>query len=278
MGGGCRTRTIVYRKREKLSMNKYIRRKKMVMKSKKSRVFLLCLFFVFAGGISGVYAQSLMGDANGDGVVNIIDALEIARYEADNTTPVNISQSDVNCDDMVDIIDALCVAQYCVGLLSEFTCVNPTPAPISNYVPGEIIVGFYDWVTLEEADNFIRSFELTWDEHFPTSFSIWMEVQDDPGEYITLLESYSIVTWVDLRGYFKGEPGKTYIIAHITGAREEADDLINTISGLTIVDYVFGNKWGVVDVPVGDESVWISVFTGQSTVAYASLNLIYTIN
>jgi hypothetical protein len=240
----------------------------------KKRLLLLIFYLCVTAGLF----PQVMGDANEDGIVNVVDALVIASYYVGKTTTINISQSDVNCDGAVNIIDALRVAQYYVGLLPELICDNPTPGSLPNYVPGEILVGFYDWVTLEEADNVIRSFGLTWEPSFPTSLSIWIEVEGDPEHYCTLLESYSIVAWAELRGYSSGEPDKTYIIAHITGTQQEADELINSISGLTIVEYVIATKRGVVDVPVGDESEWVNVFAEQSIIKYATLNYIATID
>ncbi|MBN1696734.1 MAG: dockerin type I repeat-containing protein [Spirochaetales bacterium] len=238
----------------------------------------ICLFIFFLSGTIGIYAQSSRGDANGDGDVTIVDALIIARYYVGNTDEIDLDQSDVNCDGAVNIVDALRVAQYYVGLLSGLVCEEPTPGPLPLYVPGEIIVGFLDEVTLEEADELVASFDLEWEQHFPESFSIWLEVDGDPDYYSELLESYSIVAWAELRGYSGGESGKTYIIAHITGTEAEAEALIGSIEALLIVEYVVANKWGLVDVPVGEESEWIAVFSEQPGIKYATLNHIATID
>jgi hypothetical protein len=230
------------------------------------------------GGTIIVEADFTLGDANEDGDIDIVDALLIAQYYVNTSTSINTSLCDVNCDGTVDIIDALRVAQYYVGIIGEFSCPGTTPGPGLTYVPGEIIVGFYDWVTLEQANDLVQSYNLTWEDSFPTSHSVWLEVDGDPDYYITLLESYPIVRWADLRGYSNGDPDKTYIIAHINGMEEEAVELISTIDGLTIAEHIVAGKWGVVDVPVGDESEWIEVFSGQSIVEHASLNGIVTID
>lgn len=63
----------------------------------------------------------LLGDVNGDGVVNINDALLIARYTAGlNPSPFNIAAADVNKDGATNINDALLIARYTAGLISGF--------------------------------------------------------------------------------------------------------------------------------------------------------------
>jgi hypothetical protein len=241
---------------------------------------ILCCFLAFFFGITGVNAQSIIGDANGDGAVNIIDALVIARHYVDSTAAINVSLSDVNCDGAVDIIDALRVAQYYVGLLSSFTCTNPTPAPVLNYVPGDVLVGFYDTVTLEQANNLIQSYNLTWNENFPTTFAVWLEVSNNPEAYIASLTASTIVSWAEVRGYTGGATDKIYIIAQskVNVTQQAMVTLVNGMSGIRIVEYVVGSKWGVVKVPVGSETTWINLFTAQPIVKYAQLNYLATIN
>jgi hypothetical protein len=62
-----------------------------------------------------------LGDVNGDGSIDIVDALLIAQYYVD-LNPANFipGNADTNCDGTIDIVDALLVAQYYVGLLSVF--------------------------------------------------------------------------------------------------------------------------------------------------------------
>ncbi|MBN2444993.1 MAG: discoidin domain-containing protein [Spirochaetales bacterium] len=62
-----------------------------------------------------------LGDVNGSGTIDIVDALLIAQYYV-GLNPANFDQSkaDTNCDGNLDIVDALLVAQYYVGLITNF--------------------------------------------------------------------------------------------------------------------------------------------------------------
>ena len=66
-------------------------------------------------------APGELGDANGDGSIDIVDALLIAQYyvglDPQGFVPGN---ADTNCDGSIDIVDALLVAQYYVGLIQSF--------------------------------------------------------------------------------------------------------------------------------------------------------------
>jgi endoglucanase len=65
----------------------------------------------------------LKGDVNGNGTVDIVDALMVAQYYV-GLAPANFNTiaADVNCSGTVDIVDALQIARFYVGLISAFTC------------------------------------------------------------------------------------------------------------------------------------------------------------
>jgi hypothetical protein len=64
-----------------------------------------------------------LGDVNGSGTVDIVDALLIAQYYVGlNPQGFIAANADVNCSGGIDIVDALLVAQYYVGLISIFPC------------------------------------------------------------------------------------------------------------------------------------------------------------
>jgi endo-1,4-beta-xylanase len=66
---------------------------------------------------------TLKGDVNGNGTVDIVDALLIAQYYVGlNPSGFNIDCADLNCSGSIDIVDSLLIAQYYVGLISNFPC------------------------------------------------------------------------------------------------------------------------------------------------------------
>jgi glucuronoarabinoxylan endo-1,4-beta-xylanase len=73
--------------------------------------------------INPVSNDGIIGDANGNGTVDIVDALLIAQYYVGlNPSGFVAANADANCSGSIDIVDALLVAQYYVGLISSFPC------------------------------------------------------------------------------------------------------------------------------------------------------------
>lgn len=64
----------------------------------------------------------LKGDVNGDGSINVVDALFVAQYTVGLRTlnSQQLAAADVNCDGQVNVVDALFIAQYTVGLRTTF--------------------------------------------------------------------------------------------------------------------------------------------------------------
>ena len=63
------------------------------------------------------------GDANGNGSIDIVDALLVAQYYVGlNPSGFVSANADVNCNGLIDIVDALMIAQYYVGLIASFPC------------------------------------------------------------------------------------------------------------------------------------------------------------
>ena len=82
--------------------------------------------YIFETNHLGTYALIMRkrgsGDVNGDGSVDIADALMISRYDASLTelTAEQITKGDVSGDDLVDIADALMVSRFDAGLIENF--------------------------------------------------------------------------------------------------------------------------------------------------------------
>jgi cellulose 1,4-beta-cellobiosidase len=99
------------------------------------RIFVL--FFVTA--TIPVFGQaSLLGDVDGNGTVNIVDALLVARHYVGYSTPVfDAAAADANASGAIDIVDALVIAQYYVGILTSLPPGTPAPAATPTSTPVE---------------------------------------------------------------------------------------------------------------------------------------------
>jgi len=94
-----------------------------------------------AGYLDGTMVLVAKGDVNGDGIVNIVDALFISQYTV-GLRGINLTIGDVNGDGQVTIVDALFIAQYTVGLRADPT---GTTNINQNAIPPEVIQFAMDW-------------------------------------------------------------------------------------------------------------------------------------
>lgn len=60
-------------------------------------------------------AEGKLGDANGDGVISLADALAVLAYYGDNTNTINEKNADVNLDGVISLADALAIVRMWVG-------------------------------------------------------------------------------------------------------------------------------------------------------------------
>lgn len=87
-----------------------------------------------AGTTEEPTAQSegfILGDANLDGDINILDATHIQKMIVSliESTDESNAAADVNGDNSVDIADATLIQKYCVGLINSFVGSEPTTEP-----------------------------------------------------------------------------------------------------------------------------------------------------
>ncbi len=79
--------------------------------------------YQFNISLSGGNPLAIKGDANGDGKLNIVDALMTARYAVKlGVTSFHPESADVNCDKIINIIDALMIARKAVQLNTPGWC------------------------------------------------------------------------------------------------------------------------------------------------------------
>lgn len=90
------------------------------------------VYFETQNGTVSVLEQSyLLGDTNGDGIVNIRDVTAIQRHlvELEPLTGVYLTAADSNCDGTLDISDATTLQMF----LAEYSIPYPIGEPLSQY-------------------------------------------------------------------------------------------------------------------------------------------------
>jgi hypothetical protein len=144
----------------------------------RTKIYVLAIILSMFCIIAGFTQQ--MGDVNGNGSIDVVDALLCAQYYVGLPVSIYLGAGDVDCDKAVTIVDALMICQYYIGLISTFSCrasdpptatptVAPTPVPtavptgpptpdptaIPTAVPGEGRVWLYpSEQTVSTGNNF----------------------------------------------------------------------------------------------------------------------------
>jgi hypothetical protein len=64
----------------------------------------------------------LLGDANGDGEISVLDAMVVAQYIVGDIdeTQLNLAAANVNGDEEISVLDAMLIAQHIVGDITQF--------------------------------------------------------------------------------------------------------------------------------------------------------------
>jgi hypothetical protein len=94
------------------------------------KVVIIVLILFAASVFIEAQTGALLGDVDGNNTIDIIDALQVARYYVGLINTFTMPQNaDVDANGTVDIVDALYIARFYVGLITEFPGSRVTPAP-----------------------------------------------------------------------------------------------------------------------------------------------------
>lgn len=172
-----------------------------------------------------------------------------------------------------------------------------------NYVKGEIIVGFKEKITKDEAMELINSYNLEVDgslnnipfeiknscilrfglQNIDCDFNTWDDDSKNCVSAYNLLgdqldASPLISSQKELPCDISGKD-YCYSVSLIDDAtQDDVDELIDETENVSVVSCSFAggdNYWGVVKVPKGKEMKWISEFTENDIVEYAEPNYLY---
>lgn len=87
----------------------------------------LPVVFLIVLCIAAPLQASCFCDFDNSGMVSIVDALIVARYDVETNVLIDLEDADVNLSETVDIVDALLIARYYVKLITEFNRIDDTP-------------------------------------------------------------------------------------------------------------------------------------------------------
>lgn len=156
---------------------------------------------------------------------------------------------------------------------------NIALAQTSEYVHGQIIVGFRDDVIEDQAKDLISSYKLKLiDSNFKQSeMFVIHALPKDPLEDLKEISNKLVqkdkeingkdftILWAEPRG------GNIIIQFNLRAKEEVAKEFIESFN-LKILLLSHGPKYGVIKVPEGDEQKWIEIFEKEDIVKYAELN------
>ena len=230
----------------------------------KKAIFILALSAIaLVGGFDSALAQ-LTGDADGNGTVNIVDALQVSRYDARliDIGDFRFDLSDVDGSGDVSIVDALQIARFDARLITQFTyqVTYVTLDMTVNPIQGGTVEGYQqNYISRDPSD--LASFTAV-----PTpgwKFSRWEGIAP-PGEPDPTSPTGVVVMDMD-----------RFVTAHFVPADEDdpEDTFILQVAanpfGFGIVDvetqplsfqlndYVSGTRVRLVATPIGSDIVFV---------------------
>jgi len=179
---------------------------------------------------------------------------------------------------------------YILIALLLFLVVAPL-VTAQDYVKGQILVGFNESVTEDEANSLIESYDLSWESKFPVLFGIRASYKPEiSGQEGWELRNDLANKIVEEDRKLAQEPYTNYLVLNTRvlndkilimfnnrATEEEAKVFLEQFEGLEFASYDYAPKWGIVKVPRGQEQEWIETFEKESIVTYAELNHVGTL-
>lgn len=97
---------------------------------KKFLAIIITLVLLMSSVIGTVAEESHMGDIDGNGRVDVIDATSIQRYVAKIIAldEANLAFSDVDGDGKISVMDCTCIQQFVAKIILTFPCEKKEPA------------------------------------------------------------------------------------------------------------------------------------------------------
>lgn len=100
-------------------------------------IFLVMVVVLLGGGnlVAQTAVPLVLGDANGDKTVTIVDALITAQYAAGfSVGGFHAEAADVDGNKSINVVDSLLIAQYVSGLIAAFPASPPSHAIDPKYM------------------------------------------------------------------------------------------------------------------------------------------------
>jgi pectinesterase len=171
---------------------------KSIVIKKTAVIVSCCIALMFATGFD-LFADT--GDVNGNGIVDIVDALLIAQFYV-GLNPANFDQSfaDVNGDAGVTIVDALIIAQVYVGLQTPFPAseVTPDATPVATAAP-TATPGNYNLTVAKDGSGNYATVQAAINAA-PDNGSSWFTIYIKNGSYKEVITVASTKTYLRLLG------------------------------------------------------------------------------